>query len=804
MTELRHALRSLLRQPVTTFWVVVTLALGIAANLALFAYVAIFLAQRFPAPEPERIVRFEPRVGPGDEMRLSYADWQAYAAEQRSFSAFGAARLTGLAVEVPAGPRFAWSWLVSGDYFALLEQRPHRGRWLMPADDQPGAPRVLVVSHRFWQRHLGGAPDALGSTLLLEGRHAYTIVGITPADFLADGFPQSLYLPLAHWPELVTGATASSLMLRQAHGRLAPGVELEQARAEAAALAAGLDANDPLEDARKPLLTLTTEPAPGFVEDPYSVRAQVMLGVVALFLLLAAANAANLTLARALGRRREVAIQTALGASRGQLLRGLAAEAVWVAAAAGLLGGLLGQAGIAVLDRLLRVMPVGLGEWADNISALTIDRRGLAFGVGIALLATLLAYLSPAVLLLRGGLVGALRGAGGSARGGWLRPGLVVVQVALSVMLVASGLLLASSLLRLTSEDPGFAVDDLLLASFYAAGGGDPARPREAYREVVEATRALPGVAGAAVIARPPLFGGAFEDTVRLGPTPEPVETLSNVAGPGYLGALGVGLVEGRDLAETDRVGGERVALVNRSFVERHFPGGALGRSFELTSGPVAEQGSYRIVGVFADHRFQDLESKIRPLALFSVAQRPRQRLTLVVRTAPEAAGALLGPLRDRLARASAGLPLIELVPMREQLRRALAEPRLNLGVSVGVGILGLLLAGIGLFGVLSQTVARRRREIGIRLALGARRRDASGLIVAETTRLVGVGLVLGLAGTLALGRALESLLYQAEAHDPAVLTLVVALLGAVALLATAQPARKAASVEPATVLREE
>ena len=832
--DARAALRSFRQTPGLTATIVLTLALGIGANTTLFTYVCAWFWPVVDAPAPERLVSFEAEWKDAPYGLVSYPDLQDVRRGQKVFELLAGARPDGASIRIGDRTVFGWAYMVGGDYFALFGKRPAYGRWLSPEDDRPGAERVMVLSYPFWRHHFDADPGVVGRQVTVGGELSYTVVGVAPRGFQGQGLAQNVYIPLAHWADISHDLGDRSVARLTAFGRLRDGLSREAAQAALAGVARGLDETHPLDEPRKfvlaPLSGLDLAP----LDQGLGRRSKALMGVVALLLLLASANVANLLLARAAGRRRELAVRAALGAGRWRLVRRLVVEGVLLAGAGGAVGALLGWWASRMLEPMLFVSPVGMGSWGEGSRLFAFDHRMLWFSLLAALLTAILFSMAPMVEVLRTDLVTPLKSdatgsVGGSGGRGGLRGGprraLVVVQVALgAVLLLAAGLLIRA-LDQIGGTDPGFSVDRLQLASLYLPGRetADNQERLTVYEQVRQRIAAMPGVEGASLVARPPLFGGSFAETIRLGADAavrEPVAVNTNMADTGYFDVLGVPMVAGRGFQEADRGDGPGVVVVNRKFVDRFFRGAdgspapeggeaaptrALGRRIELVQGRTAGEAgrSFEIVGVTANSRYADLATEPGALVYFAVAQRPLKRMTVIVRTAGSAPVSSEA-LRKVLARERSDLAVIEVAPLADQISRSLAEQRLVAVVAGAVGAVALTLAAVGLAALVAFSVSRRRREVAVRMALGARMEDAVRLLLRESAWLVGFGVVVGGAGGLALSKLIGSLLYGIEPFDPVSLAAVAVLLPAVALGAAWVPARRAARVDPARALRGE
>ena len=828
-------LRGLVQRPGWTVVVVVTLALGIGANTALFNYLCLFFWDPFDAPEAHRLVWFRGGSPERPGGNVSFPDFLEYHAHDEMLAPLAGSRIVAASIRSrdpeifppDAATLFAWGNLVTGDFFPLFAARPTIGRLIQPIDDRPEAVPVLVLSHLFWSRHFGADPGVLGRTLEIDGRSSFTVIGVAPRGFQSLGVPGSFYVPMSHGHPLATGLGDRERPSVSAIGRLRPGVGREQAEAAFNALARGLDESHPLEQRR--LITLEKIVTWVDQDTSLSVNARILAAVVVLFLLLACANVANLFLAHALARRREMAIRAALGASRWHLVRRLLTESLVLALSGAALGLAPAWAGLRVLERHLRSVPVGFGNWAEEAEVLAMDYRTLAFGVLASVAAALLFGLAPALRTLRADLVTPLRSEGAGSSGGhkrWPRHLLVSLQVLLSVVLLLGAGLLVRTLSGVRSVDPGFETGDLLLAAIYFPRHDDTVREAPAdgsdagpegrltiYRDLLDRLRALPGVRAAAVVQRPPLYFGGVRMQVLLPDRGETATVDQSVAGPGYFETFGIPLLAGRGFDRGDHHDAVPVAVVNETMArllaggdgdEHAAPVAAIGKRIVLEQGAAAEKGlELEVVGIVADTYYETLKQAPQALFYVSYEQLFRRRLTFAIRTSGPMAEIAVA-VRSTLRESYPELSVIDLVPFSEHLRRSLFEEKINADVAGSIAALGLVLAMIGVASVNGYSVRRRVREIGIRMALGASSGDAFRLVLREAMLWVGAGVAVGWLAALALGQVLKSMLYGVGAHDPLTFVTVPLILVAVAVLATWLPARRAARVDPATALREE
>src|SRR5262245_17891141 len=648
--HLARALRSLARQQGMVLIVVVTLALGIGASTALFAYLAAILWPAVDGPEPESVVWVDTATSEEPFALASYPEYLELQRQRMGLRDLAGVSNFGASVSHGQESVFAWGQFVSGGYFSFFAARPTLGRLLQPADDRPDAEPVVVASYLFWRGFLGGDPGAVGRPLRLNGQ-IFTLIGVAPKGFQGQGRVSSLYAPLAQsdrvtWlPRLANRERRWVILL----GRLAPGVTLEQGREALRSTARALDEAAPLPAGKRRynLFRLTTY-NPGPEPDPYLTGARVLMAAALLFLLLACANVANLLLARAAVRQREWGIRASLGASRRRLVAGVLAESLILCLAAGLLG-LAFAVGIGRRIELYVVTSLGgLGDWSKGSDVVRLDLRVFAFALGVALLCGLLCGLVPALRVMRGDLFAAVKSdaAGATGPAGALLPRklLVVAQVALSVVLLLGGSLLVRTLRAAERMDPGFDPRHLLLASLYVPRsiGTVEEGATATYRRVLEEAAALPGVESVTLAHAVPLAGWSHDATVERSERPgEPVDGTLNLVAPGYFATMGIPILQGRALDQRDRRHAPAAVVISRMLAEKLWGNeNPLGRHI-TSSDPVPKPGDsgpvFEVVGVAADVRAASLVEPPAPLVYFSVEQRSHARLTLIVRTAAAA-----------------------------------------------------------------------------------------------------------------------------------------------------------------------
>jgi len=807
-THLRHALRALRKSPGFTAVAVATLALGIGANSAIFTLVNAVLFRPAQVAEPERMVEIYTREDQNLYSTSSYPDYADLRDRATVFDGVIHYRLNSMTLTADQGRLVLWTEIVSGNYFQVLGIRPAAGRFFHPAEeDVRGAPSTVVLSHQFWERQFQRDPGIVGRTIRLNGQ-PFTVVGVAPASFtgMVRGMVPSVWVTVASTER--TYGNPGILEGRANRGgwnkaRLRPGATLEAARTEVAAIGRGLAETWPLTNAGREFTvvastSVTVHPS---VDGMLAAGAAVLLAVPAVVLLIACANLATLLLARAAGRRREVAVRLALGATRGQLVRQLLAEQMVLA----LLGGLVGLLLSAWLVRLLVVfrppLPVPLSL------DLAVDARVAAFTLGIALLTGLAVGLAPALRGSRVDLVPDLReGASGGRRGSRLRALLVAGQLALSMVLLLGAGLLVRSVGQAAEIDRGFDGSRTAVVAFDMQQSGVSAdRGAAFYRDLESRVAALPGVTAVAFAHRLPLQLN-YESTSLLvegeiRPPDAPAWTVPVAwVSPQYFTAIGTPVVRGRAFAETDRADGPGVAIVSEAAARRFWPGqDPIGRVVRRTAGGPA----FEVVGVARDSKVMTLGEEPRPKVYFSTTQAYRPDLHLLVRVTGDPA-AILPSLRTLVRELDPEVGFTDLTTVNAQLAIALFPLRFTAGLLSALGVAGLLIAAIGLYGIIAHGVAQRTRELGIRLALGANAGRVAGLVLREGMVMVAAGSAVGLGLAALATRALRAWLYGVSPTDPVTFLAVPLGFALVAALACWIPARRATRVDPMVALRAE
>jgi len=801
--DLRYGARMLLKNPGLTLIAVITLALGIGANTAIFSVVNAVLLRPLPYPDADRLVILstnEEKDGAlGNTGYATFVDWRE---RSRSFERMVVIRSWGGALTGQGEPEVIRGLRVSADYFRLLGANPALGRDFRVEEDRPATRFVVVISHSLWQRRFNSDPQAVGKQLILSDQ-PFTIVGVMPpgfTDLLAANFHEAaeVWAPIGY--DITQPFACRSCQHLRAIARLKPDVTLAQARTEMSAIMNVMAREHP---------KIYATPAIGVarLQDQFTgaIRPALYLLLVAvgLVLLIACANIANLLLARAGGRAKEMAIRVALGANRLRIVRQLLLESLLLSLAGAFAGLLLALRGTELLTslspaKMLQLQPV------------TTDARVLGFTLLVSLLTGLLFGLAPAWQAARQDAQLALTESAKSSPGKRqrrLRESFVVAEIVFALALLIGAGLLIRSFARVLDTKPGFESHNLLTMMISASSAkkySDTAQVSAFYSEAIKRIEALPGVEATGIVSNLP-FGGNMDMSgfhVEEKPLANPADAPSAERygiSPDYPRAMGIPLLRGRGFTEQDNAHAPLVALINRTAAQRIWPNeDPLGKRIRLGA---IDDPLRSVVGIVGDVNHYDLETAPELQAYVPHAQWTDSYMQLVVRASAEP-GALTGPVRQVIHALDPDAPIYKVTTMRQLVSASVAPRRFTLLLLVGFAAVALLMAAIGLYGVMAYSVAQRTREIGIRVALGARRADVLRLVVGQGLRLVALGVALGLMAALALTQLMKKFLFEVSATDPVTFAGIALLLALVSLLACWIPARRAATVDPMVALR--
>jgi putative ABC transport system permease protein len=823
--DLKHGARLLRLNPGFAIVAILSLALGVGANTAIFQLLDAVRLRPLPVRDPGQIVevRIEQTTGgrtgqfSGRRPNLTNPLWEMMRERQQAFADMFAWSNVSFNLTAGGEARNAQGLWVSGGFFNVLGVPALVGRVLTADDDRRGcASPPAVLGYGLWQREYGGDPSAIGRSITLDG-HAFDIVGVAPASFFGVEVGRTFDVAVPLCAEPFTRGARSALdkgdvWFLAAMGRLRPGATIDQARAQLAAISppifkATLPSYRP-QDAEN-YLKFKLGPFPGgtgtsTLRRTYESPLWLLLATTGLVLLIACANLANLMLARATVREREIAVRLAIGASRGRVVRQLLAESLLIAA--------IGAAGGALLAQWLSRFLVGFLNTDSNqiFVALSLDWRIFAFAAALAAATCLIFGLVPAIRAT-GTSPGAAMKAG--SRGSTdtrerfgMRRALVVAQVALSLVLVVGALLFVRSLRNLMTLDAGFSQDGVLIANLDVRRTGvAEGRRRDLYAEITARVGALPGVASAAQVMIVPVSGSGWNNTVVIDGKKYKDNVNFNRVSAGYFKTMGTPMLAGRDFDATDAPGPEPSAIVTQLFARQFFPNqNPIGQRFQIDEAPGRPNPVYRIVGLVKDTKYTELREQFSPIAYTAASQDDDVPpfLRLVVRsTAPVTT--LTAEISAAVAETNRSI-VLDFQTLRTQVRDSLLRERLMATLSGFFGGLAALLATIGLYGVMSYTVARRKSEIGIRMALGADRRAVLRMVMREAGVLLAAGVVVGLLLAVAAARAATALLFGLHPGDPSTLAMAAGGLGVIAMLASYLPALRASRLEPTEALREE
>jgi len=801
--DLRYGMRMMMKQPAFTLVAVVTLALGIGANTAIFSLVNSILLRPLPFREPDRVVRMlqaSPKLGL-NSWGVSQADFAAYREQNRSFETIALYNSSETNLTGVGEPERLPVTTVTADFFKVLGVNPLLGRTFVEGEDAPGRNLVCVISHRFWQRRFGGDPNILGKTLSLNNTPTQ-IVGVMPAEFKMPRLEIELWTPLAHDPKRMNPYFFSVI------ARLKPGVQVAQAQtdttevlqnfgrqhpktAEAAGIAEGNGPSTIVKPIKEVMLGRTQKPL------------LVLLAAVAFVLLIACANVANLLLARATSRTREIAVRVSLGATPRRIARQLLTESVLLSMIGAIFGVALAAIGIRTLDKL----PI---TGIVRIEEVSLNGRVLVFTAGLSVLTGLLFGFMPALRAYAMGIQSGMReGARGSVSHRRLNSALVAVQFALSLVLLIGAGLLLKSFHRLESVDLGFNAENTLVmvANLPRAKYDNEEKALQFYGSAIERLRTSPGFKSVGLTSNLPFVdGGSVDGFVVEGQEPlenagsqiEQAEMVS--VSPGTFQTLGIPLLQGRDFQTSDDAKSLPVTIIDEPLARRYWPAGdAIGKRIR-TGG---NDAWLTIVGVAGGIKHISLAEENRPHMYFPLPQSPDQRAWFVVRTdgPPSAA---IGTFRAAIKQVDADMPLFLVRTMTDIIDQTLGTQRLTNILLTAFAIIALTLAAVGIYSTMSVYVGSRTKEFGIRLALGAEPGAMRRVVLRQGMLLTAAGVIVGIGGAFALTRMIQSLLFEVSATDPVVFTAIPLLLVIVSLFACYTPARRATKVDPLIALRDE
>ncbi|MGD8867509.1 MAG: ABC transporter permease [Gemmatimonadales bacterium] len=815
--DLRYAIRRLHHSPGFTLVAVLTLGLGIGANTAVFSVVNTVLLRPLPYTHPERLTLIWTNFGIDlPQNWLSGPEFEELREFNTVFQEVGVVVPTTASLIGAGEPEQLNVAAASGTFFSVLDVEPQLGRVMTEADDHGAAEKVAVLTDGFWKRRFGADPDVIGTTLNLDGQ-VFTVIGVLPRDFEIlhpdAQFPKSVdvWVPLVPLYGALYGLNDYSEAPRSSHGlrgfgRLKPGITLARAQADMDAVARAMQEKSP-DYYDFPGWGLTVLSLHDDLVEDVKPALLVLLGAVGFVLLIACVNVANLMLVRAAGREREIAVRSALGAGRRRLTRQLLTESVTL----GVAGGAFGLAlAFALVRAVTAFAPANLPR-GDEIG---LDIGVLLFTLIVSLLTGLVFGVLPALYARREDLVESLkegaRGATAGMKGRRARTGLVVAEVALALVLLAGAGLMVRSFNRLLASDLGYNPRNVLTLHVPLSMSTSSQRAISFWDQLLSRTTALPGVTSAGAISQLPLSGSAMSGTTRI----ENSETVPEdqrawevdrrAVSPDYFRTMGVPILRGRPFSEADNGAAPPVAIVDETFVRHFWPGeDPIGQRIAINRDSNGELLWREVVGVVAHARHNNVATVGREQAYFPYNQYPQARMYLAARAAVEPLS-LARPVQREVWSLDPNQPVADVQTMEARVAAALSQPRFALLLFGSFAFLALVMAAVGVYGVISYTVSQRSHEIGIRMAVGADRRSVVSHVMRQGMALVAAGLIIGAAAALALTRLLGSLLYEVSASDPLTYAAGILLLAVVAALACGVPALRAARLQPVEVLRRE
>jgi putative ABC transport system permease protein len=803
LKDLRHGIRSLLRQPAFTSVAVITLALGIGANTAIFSLVNTVLLRALPFRDPGQLVSVGKVAGAGGLPGVAGYEYLAWKEKSSSFDDVAAYTDNNFNLIGQGEPERISCAQVSASLFPTLGVQPLRGRTFLPEEDRPGQNQVAIVSEGFWQRRYGRNESLVGSTLQLNDKN-YTVVGIMPSGFRFPG-EFEIWLPLALDPVRETKGDWFSLV--EVTGRMKPGSSAQQAQTELTLLSQQASAHF---KETPPPSTIEIHPLHQQLVAGVRLTLLVLWGAVGLVMLLACANVANLMLTRTVSRQREMAVRAAVGARRWQLIRQLLAESLVLGLAGGALGLLLAVWGTRAIASLV---PEGFASSVHDLNAIGLDWRIFGFTLALSLLTGVIFGIVPALSGSRPNLLRLLRESGGRGLMSFglrsMRGWLVVTELALALILLLGAGLLVRSFKHLTSVDLGFNRENVLTARTNL--------PRSVYRteeqtsafyqQLFERIKSLPGVTSSGAISHTPLSGFGIIAFTEIEGAPPPDREKDAPIGigsvsPDYFRTMQIPLLSGRIYDDADKADGAKVAIVNQSFARRYFPNGdVLGKRV----GFGCEKSLCRtIVGVVGNVKQESITADVAPEIYLPFSQMPMNGMTLFLRTNGANPADLARALRSEVLAIDKNQPVFDVKTLDQRVVQTIAASRSLMFLFSSFALLALVLAAVGIYGIISYSVSQRTREIGIRMALGARAVDVLRMVLKNGMVLVLAGIAIGIAGALALTRFLTTLLFGVTPTDTLTFVIVSVVLLAVALIACLAPARRATKVNPLEALRYE
>jgi putative ABC transport system permease protein len=821
LQDVRYALRMLVKSPGFSAIAILSLALGIGANTTIFTVVNAILLNPLPVQDISRVVEIDTidsktRVTAANAVKLgmSYPNFQDYARQTQLFSA-----MTCLAGPLPltwsggAEPRQLQGQMVNASYFDLLGLRPAAGRFFLPDEDtKPGGNNVAVLSYSLWTNKFGANPNVIGQTITLNAT-PYTVIGVAPHAFKGTFTflnAEEVWIPVSMYPQVLAGFFKDNFNDRRflattAYGRLKDGVSQASAEASLKTVASGLESAFPKDNAgRSVALTPLAEAAVGVNNrGQITLAGGLMMGIVGLVLLIACVNLANLLLAQAAGREKEIGVRAAMGASRGRMIQQLLTESMVLAFLSALAGLAIAYGGRSVLwsfrPPFIRDSDLDLG----------FDSHVLLFTLSVALLTALLIGVAPALKAARPNLTEILKIGGRGNTVGWksnpFRSLLVVTEIALALVALVGAGLFIRSMQNAQRIDPGFESNKLFMFNFdLGALHYDEGRGQQFFRAAIERAQATPGVESATIADAPPLIGGLARTIFPEGQDEASgyrgTLTQLNAIAPNFFETVRIPLVAGREFTDSDRATTRPVAIADEAMAKHFWPNeNPVGKRFHFFGDPTLRE----IVGVVRNTVVNNIGEEPQPLAYLPLAQNYSPAVTLQVRTSgrPEA---VISGVRSQVQSLDTNLALTNVLTIEELLSQGLWAPRMGAAMLAVFGGLALLLAVVGVYGVLSYSVYQQTREIGIRMAMGAQTSRVLGLVVGQGMRLAAAGLILGLIVAFAAMRGLSSLLFGVSAHDPLTFGGVSLILALAAVLACYIPARRATKVDPIIALRYE